>query len=144
MELPGLREARERKDLSQRRLGEIAGVSYPRISALENGGEARQSTAEKLAKALGVDVKALRTNEDRRMRGQVELLEFRLRQYERREEQSDEKWLNLHGIAALMEKRTPNERLRERLSFVAGVSIERWAGLFDWEEEEQALLKETA
>ncbi len=143
MELPGLREARERKELSQRRLGEIAGVSYPRISALENGGEARQSTAEKLAKALGVDVKVLRTDEARRMRRQAELLEWRLRQYQKRDEQSDTKWLNLHGIASLMEKRTGDERLRERLSFVAEVSIERWATVFDWEGEEQAL-EETA
>lgn len=140
MELPGLKPLREREGLSLRKLGDLSGVSFPSIHKIEHGGEARQGTAKKLAEALGVRVEVLKTDEAERMRRQVELLEWRLRQYEKRDEQSDVLWLSLHGIASLMEKRTGDRRLRERLAYLSEKSLSKWAGLFDWPEElEEAL-----
>ncbi|PLS86575.1 MAG: XRE family transcriptional regulator [Actinobacteria bacterium] len=55
-----LREIRVSKALSLRRLEEMSGVSFDRISKLElNGGAARPSTIHKLAEALQVEPSAL-------------------------------------------------------------------------------------
>lgn len=54
-DLLGLRFFRERRRMSMRRLGELAGVGYSTICNLENGvQQAYPSTIEKLASALGV------------------------------------------------------------------------------------------
>ncbi len=51
-----LREIRVSRVLTLRRLEELSGVSYDRISKLElHGGGVRPSTVHKLAEALGVD-----------------------------------------------------------------------------------------
>jgi transcriptional regulator with XRE-family HTH domain len=53
--LPGLRAARRRAALSQRRLAELAGVSANTVRLLEGGQRGSYPvTARKLARALGV------------------------------------------------------------------------------------------
>jgi transcriptional regulator with XRE-family HTH domain len=53
--LPGLRAARRRAALSQRRLAELAGVSPNTVRLVESGRRGSYpSTARKLAEALGV------------------------------------------------------------------------------------------
>ncbi len=60
MDLKGLRSARHQSALTQRELGELAGVSQPTIIGIELGRRlARPSTVRKLAKALGVAPAAL-------------------------------------------------------------------------------------
>ena len=55
MELRGLREARYRAAMTQAELAQVAGVSAPTISSLEQGkSRARPSTIRRLAEALGV------------------------------------------------------------------------------------------
>ncbi len=62
MDLTGLRSARHQAALTQRELGELAGVSQPTIIGIEHGRrKARPSTARKLARALGVTPAALMT-----------------------------------------------------------------------------------
>ncbi len=51
-----LKRERERKVLTQKLLGEKAGVGYPTISRIENDRvEPNFSTIRKLAEALGID-----------------------------------------------------------------------------------------
>lgn len=57
--MPGLREAREKRNLTVRELGEKSTVNYPNISRIENGQAANPSTANKLAEALGIEVEEL-------------------------------------------------------------------------------------
>lgn len=54
-----LRELRQRRALSLRDLGKLAGVSYDAIHAIETGKQVpRPSTVRKLALALGVEPEA--------------------------------------------------------------------------------------
>ena len=55
--LPGLRQARQRSGLTQRELGELAGVGKGTVSELEAGRRgAYPRTIRRLAKALGTKV----------------------------------------------------------------------------------------
>ena len=64
-----LKEWRERRGWSLRQLGERSGVSYPNLHAIETGKlDPRLSTLERLARALGVDVRDLFSTERRRTR----------------------------------------------------------------------------
>jgi transcriptional regulator with XRE-family HTH domain len=58
--VPGLRDARLDRGLSQENLAEKAIVGRATISRGENGGDIRISSARKLARALGVRVADLR------------------------------------------------------------------------------------
>jgi transcriptional regulator with XRE-family HTH domain len=58
-EVPGLRAARKRTNLSQRDLEKLSGVSYVNVSRIENGQRATPETIDKLAGALGVEVEEL-------------------------------------------------------------------------------------
>jgi transcriptional regulator with XRE-family HTH domain len=65
MEVDGmkLRELREDQTLSARELAELAGVHYNTVLRLENNqGGAQPRTIRKLAKALDVEPKELRSN----------------------------------------------------------------------------------
>ncbi len=57
--MPGLRDARERRNLTVRKLAEESHVSYPNISRIEHGQAATPETARKLARVLGVEVEEL-------------------------------------------------------------------------------------
>jgi transcriptional regulator with XRE-family HTH domain len=55
--LPGLRQARQRSGLTQRELGELAGVGKGTVSELEAGRRgAYPRTTRRLAEALGIKV----------------------------------------------------------------------------------------
>lgn len=56
MQLPRLREWRERRALTQRELGARAGLRQATVWQLEAGGEARPTTVRKLARALRVPI----------------------------------------------------------------------------------------
>ncbi len=59
-EVPGLRAARIRRDVSQRELGSMTGVAFATISRLENGHhKAQGATVLKLAEALGAQYREL-------------------------------------------------------------------------------------
>jgi len=58
-EVPGLRAARKRANLSQRDLEKLSGVSYVNVSRIENGQHAMPDTIDKLAKALDVEADEL-------------------------------------------------------------------------------------
>jgi len=65
MEVDGmkLRELREDRTLSARELADLAGVHYNTVLRLENNqGGAQPRTIRKLAKALDVEPKELRSN----------------------------------------------------------------------------------
>ena len=52
-----VKRIREKLGLSQKELADRIGVSFPRISEIENGkGEPRITTIEKVARGLGVSV----------------------------------------------------------------------------------------
>jgi len=142
VKLKGLWSARRSAGLSLRRLADLSGVTYPTIHRIEHGGETKPETARKLAKALGVTVEDLEYDEADKMRRQAELLEWRLRQYESREEQSDVRWSNLHGIAAFLQDKTRDEDLRARLERVAEIALKQWSDLFDWEQELEEVERE--
>jgi transcriptional regulator with XRE-family HTH domain len=58
--LPYLRAWRQRKGLSQRELGELAGVQYSQISRIERQGQhVTPLTIKRLAAALGISREAL-------------------------------------------------------------------------------------
>ncbi len=58
--VPGLRAARVRRDVSQRELAGMCGVSYANISRLESGRQKAQGeTVIKLAEALGAQWREL-------------------------------------------------------------------------------------
>lgn len=59
MKLPRVREWRERRGLTQGELAEISGVSARSIASYEAGGEARVTTARKLAEGLERSVEEL-------------------------------------------------------------------------------------
>jgi DNA-binding XRE family transcriptional regulator len=59
MEVPRLRELRQRAFLTQMELAEKSGVSHITINRLENGASGRASSIRKLAVALGVPPSAL-------------------------------------------------------------------------------------
>jgi transcriptional regulator with XRE-family HTH domain len=62
-----LKQWRDRRRWSLRQLGERAGVSYVTISNIETGKlDPRLSTLERLAQALGIDVRALFPTKRRR------------------------------------------------------------------------------
>jgi transcriptional regulator with XRE-family HTH domain len=62
MQVPRLREFRERSVLTQAELAELAGVSEVQINRIENGhADPRPSTIRKLAAALGVEPVELTT-----------------------------------------------------------------------------------
>jgi transcriptional regulator with XRE-family HTH domain len=62
-----LRQWRERRGWSLRELGERSGVSYVTIANIEAGKlDPRLSTLERLARALGISVRALFPTERRR------------------------------------------------------------------------------
>jgi DNA-binding XRE family transcriptional regulator len=64
--LPGLAKRRRRRGLTQRQLGELAGVAHTTVQRLETLGRgAYPSTVAKLAAALGVEPEDL-TGDDRR------------------------------------------------------------------------------
>ena len=66
MEVPNLRQVRERRLLTQADLAERSGVAETTINRLENGHhQARISTVRKLAEALGVDPAELMESEPR-------------------------------------------------------------------------------
>lgn len=50
--------AREKKGISQRKLGRLTGIKHQTISTIEQGGDTKLSTLRKLAQELGI--KALR------------------------------------------------------------------------------------
>lgn len=54
-----LRQIRERRFLTQGELAERVGMSRAAINRIEQGGEARMSTARKLAEVLEVDPEEL-------------------------------------------------------------------------------------
>jgi XRE family transcriptional regulator, fatty acid utilization regulator len=61
-----LKQWRERRGLSLRQLGERSGVSFVNISNIETGkADPRLSTLERLARALGISVRALFPTERR-------------------------------------------------------------------------------
>jgi transcriptional regulator with XRE-family HTH domain len=55
VKLPLLKDARERKGLTQLELAEMAGVSRPTVTRIESGMEANPPTARKIAAALGLE-----------------------------------------------------------------------------------------
>jgi transcriptional regulator with XRE-family HTH domain len=61
--LPALQRLRVEHELSQVELARVAGVARSSVARIERGERANAITAHKLAKALGVTVKQLQTEE---------------------------------------------------------------------------------
>lgn len=59
MNLPNLKKARERKQISQAKLADMMCLSVRTISFWENGGSATDNNAKRLAITLGVNPKDL-------------------------------------------------------------------------------------
>lgn len=65
VKLPGLLRRRLEAALTQKELGERAGVQRFTVTRLENGGEARPSTVRRLARALNCEPRDLMASESR-------------------------------------------------------------------------------
>jgi transcriptional regulator with XRE-family HTH domain len=133
--MPGLREARESRNLTVRKLAEESHVSYPNISRIEHGHQAATpETARKLARVLGVEVEELYEGfasweiPDEKVRALYEETYGRLRSAERRayegrptlfDELLDDRIYELIDAAEALPLSAEKERLRKQVQKMA-------------------------
>ena len=138
--LPGLRRVREARCKSMKTLADEADVAKGTIIRIEHHGKpTRGETAEKLARALEVDVAELASKEgavvplvrrsvSRPSRPAIEVLRKRLAQLQEHGEEDWQRWSLLQVEAQLLLERTRHEATREQAEEVARLA---YNGLLD-------------